>query len=772
VRAGADGVETTLTLNSGYTVSLNEDQDSNPGGEVVLASPLPSGHKLVITSDVPALQSTDLTNQGGFYPEVITRALNKLTVLAQQLDEKVGRSWKVPISSGDDADDLGVELHEAARIAVEAADRVDLGALDQAVSDSQTARDEAEDAQAAAEAAQAAAEASEAQAEAARDSSFANAKGAATISDARALVADNETFIVYAADALTFDAYRRTSSSTQVFLGTYPGSKSVDVLSIGLNGILPRIKTDRTTNKFYSGGFFTKAKKVLLGIGWDGFIGLLGIRVFGTSIKKRSVGGYLFSVADSFGKLGIGIEKSGRTFLRLSDKALSHVQSDLFSLASSKFRGHLVSNAIELDQVVIGTKTNGTWTGRITQLKAGALNTALSSDSGVVYGLHWTGQSNASSAGTSVPLLESSLYPHHVVMFNTGRATTGELPPVDGDLITDFLPSVDSAGSSTSAYNAQGFAMEALSRQFGRQGAVVLARSDFHGGQPISYISPGSNAYANLITSIARAPVVSAKYGLSYRPMVFIDHGESGPQGRAVYAPLLQSLIDSIHTDAKTACGQRPDVFIMQKSFYGQAAAIDGDGVDIAQLDVAKANIGNGVHLIGPSYPYTLSDDLIHHSSIGRLMQGELSALVAQRVAERGYFIPLTPGNAALVGNKIIIDYISPSPDLQIAFDSDWLEPIENYGFSYADSGESASIMVVEITGKAQITITLSAVPTGSGKMITYAMTDSSPADEKWMRRRGQVFVSSGVRSVFAEMGYSVPSEIRFYSTSFLEILS
>jgi hypothetical protein len=64
-------------------------------------------------------------------------------------------------------------------------------------------------------------------AEAARDSSFANAKGADTIANARALVADTETFIVYAAGAETFDAYRRLTSTTQQFLGTYPSAALV-----------------------------------------------------------------------------------------------------------------------------------------------------------------------------------------------------------------------------------------------------------------------------------------------------------------------------------------------------------------------------------------------------------------------------------------------------------------------------------------------------------------------------------------------------------------
>lgn len=71
----ATNVETTLTLTTDYTVSLNADQNSNPGGTITLVSALAVGKKMVISSQVPYLQETDLTNQGGFYPEVITDAL-------------------------------------------------------------------------------------------------------------------------------------------------------------------------------------------------------------------------------------------------------------------------------------------------------------------------------------------------------------------------------------------------------------------------------------------------------------------------------------------------------------------------------------------------------------------------------------------------------------------------------------------------------------------------------------------------------------------------
>lgn len=83
-------------------------------------------------------------------------------------------------------------------------------------------------------------------AEAARDSSFANAKGAATIADARALVAINETFIVYVDGAVTFQAYRKTGTSTEVFLGEYP-SASAAMLTSG--NIFASTTTDITLAK-------------------------------------------------------------------------------------------------------------------------------------------------------------------------------------------------------------------------------------------------------------------------------------------------------------------------------------------------------------------------------------------------------------------------------------------------------------------------------------------------------------------------------------------
>lgn len=99
VLAVATGVESTLVLDSDYSVALNPNQDSNPGGTITLMDgPLPTGFNLVISSAVPELQGVELTNQGGFYPEVVTDEFDLLTILIQQLEEQLSRTIEFPIT--------------------------------------------------------------------------------------------------------------------------------------------------------------------------------------------------------------------------------------------------------------------------------------------------------------------------------------------------------------------------------------------------------------------------------------------------------------------------------------------------------------------------------------------------------------------------------------------------------------------------------------------------------------------------------------------------
>lgn len=106
VRTDPNGVESDLVLGADYTVALNADQDANPGGTVTTTVAYSTGYKITLTSRVPNLQPVTLTNQGAFYPRVINDALDRLTILVQQLAEQVGRAVKVGISSSSTPDQI------------------------------------------------------------------------------------------------------------------------------------------------------------------------------------------------------------------------------------------------------------------------------------------------------------------------------------------------------------------------------------------------------------------------------------------------------------------------------------------------------------------------------------------------------------------------------------------------------------------------------------------------------------------------------------------
>lgn len=129
VRTDLSGAETDLVLTTHYTVSLNADQDSNPGGTVNLVTPAATDYLTTITSAVPDLQPLTLTNAGGFYPKVINDALDRVTIMVQQLAEQVSRAVKVSISSSTSPDSLISAIYNAVSSAASAASSAEAAAV-------------------------------------------------------------------------------------------------------------------------------------------------------------------------------------------------------------------------------------------------------------------------------------------------------------------------------------------------------------------------------------------------------------------------------------------------------------------------------------------------------------------------------------------------------------------------------------------------------------------------------------------------------------------
>lgn len=112
--------EDQLISPSNYTVTLNENQDTNPGGVVVFNSAPADEEVIAVVSAVPETQPMVLTTYDGFDPEVLNKSADRAVSLIQQLSDDVSRSIRLPRTSQKTATAAYAELVESAEKANEA----------------------------------------------------------------------------------------------------------------------------------------------------------------------------------------------------------------------------------------------------------------------------------------------------------------------------------------------------------------------------------------------------------------------------------------------------------------------------------------------------------------------------------------------------------------------------------------------------------------------------------------------------------------------------
>jgi len=100
------GVEEELELDVDYTVT----GAGASSGSVTLGTALATGQTLTIVRNVPTTQETDYVAGDSFPAESHERALDQLTMIAQQLKEEVDRSAKLPVSNTEDANALVADI--------------------------------------------------------------------------------------------------------------------------------------------------------------------------------------------------------------------------------------------------------------------------------------------------------------------------------------------------------------------------------------------------------------------------------------------------------------------------------------------------------------------------------------------------------------------------------------------------------------------------------------------------------------------------------------
>ena len=94
------GVDEVQTLTTDYTVS---GVGSENGGTVTMVVAPATGEKLTLTRATALTQTVDLENRKSVAPEVLEGALDKLSLIVQDLDERISRAPKIGVSASPDS---------------------------------------------------------------------------------------------------------------------------------------------------------------------------------------------------------------------------------------------------------------------------------------------------------------------------------------------------------------------------------------------------------------------------------------------------------------------------------------------------------------------------------------------------------------------------------------------------------------------------------------------------------------------------------------------
>lgn len=116
-----DAADIELISGVDFTVSLNTDQETSPGGTITLTQPLPAGLRVSILSNVAPTQTVTITNYDGMQPSILNNIHDKAIILIQQLQERLTRTLVIPVSSSEDSAALLARLLRAQSDAQESA---------------------------------------------------------------------------------------------------------------------------------------------------------------------------------------------------------------------------------------------------------------------------------------------------------------------------------------------------------------------------------------------------------------------------------------------------------------------------------------------------------------------------------------------------------------------------------------------------------------------------------------------------------------------------
>lgn len=102
VLRNTDDTQEILVKDVDYTVTLNADQNTAPGGSItypVTGDPLAATEYLTILNQVDEIQSSDILNLSGFFPQIIENMADRSVMMAQQNRESLNRTIRFALGA-------------------------------------------------------------------------------------------------------------------------------------------------------------------------------------------------------------------------------------------------------------------------------------------------------------------------------------------------------------------------------------------------------------------------------------------------------------------------------------------------------------------------------------------------------------------------------------------------------------------------------------------------------------------------------------------------
>lgn len=244
------------------------------------------------------------------------------------------------------------------------------------------------------------------------------------------------------------------------------------------------------------------------------------------------------------------------------------------------------------------------------------------------------------------------------------------------------------------------------------------------GGQRIDQLSKGTSRYSNGIVAIESAYKICESLQLPLIvPFISWRQGEAdigaGTSYADYYSALLQ-LQSDYENDIQSIKGQSRSIPILLDQVSSQTAynASESD-IPLCQLNIALEN-PTLFTCVGPKYDLDYRDG-IHVFSEGFFKLGAKFCQAAALIRSGGAWLPVHAVSAERSSNAVTLMFACPNGSLVI--DDALVSDPGNYGIRWIDNGDGNAVNVssVALTNTNEITVTLDAVPTGTGGKIGIA---------------------------------------------------